>query len=109
MNLIPIASRMASVVLLAVLIVPAVLIAPLATADDIDNKFLAALDSQGIAYDAAASAITAGHAVCAEIDGGKTPTQVAQEIQTNTNLDGFHSGYFVGAAIGSYCPQHSSG
>ncbi len=103
MNLIPIASRMTSVVLLAVLI------APLATADDIDDKFLAALRSQGIAYDAAASAIAAGHAVCSEIDGGKTPTQVAQEIQTNTNLDGFHSGYFVGAAIGSYCPQHSSG
>jgi hypothetical protein len=81
--------------------------APIARADSIDDKFLAALRSQGITYQSAEAAIAAGHLVCTELDRGETPQQVAQDVMNISNLDPFHAGYFVGASIGAYCPNHA--
>lgn len=82
--------------------------APTARADPNDDKFLAALRSQGINYRSAATAISAGHSVCTALDHGEAPSQVAQDMMNSSNLDGFHAGYFVGASIGAYCPNYAS-
>jgi hypothetical protein len=82
--------------------------APIAGADPQDDRFLAALQSQGITYQSAPAAIAAGHSVCAELDHGETPNQVAQDVISNSDLDPYHAGYFVGVSIGAYCPYYSS-
>ncbi len=95
--------------LLVVLAAPALLAsAPVAHADVLDDAFLGALTAKGIHFGSPDKAIIAGHEVCDEIDNGKTPAQVASTVQANSGLDGYHAGYFVGAAIRAYCPAHSS-
>ena len=73
-----------------------------------DDDFLAALQSKGITYQSADGAIAAGHLVCSELDQGETPSQVAQDVINNSDLDAYHAGYFVGASVGAYCPYYSS-
>ena len=82
--------------------------APVAHADAVDDAFLAALTAKGIHFGSPDKAVIAGHEVCVELDNGKTPAQVASTVQANSDLDGYHAGYFVGAAIRAYCPVHSS-
>jgi hypothetical protein len=81
---------------------------PLAHADAADTTFTAALSSRGINFASPQSAIIAGHEVCDELDLGRTPVQVATDVTKNSNLDGYHAGYFVGLAVRTYCPQHVS-
>ena len=78
---------------------------PTARADPNDDKFLPALQSQGITYQSPEAAIAAGHLVCTKLEQGETETQVAQEVIDSTDLDPYHAGYFVGASVGAYCPQ----
>ncbi|OBG27121.1 DUF732 domain-containing protein [Mycobacterium sp. E3198] len=82
--------------------------APVAHADAVDDAFLGALTAKGIHFAAPDKAIIAGHEVCDELDNGKTPSQVASTVEANSGLDGYHAGYFVGAAIRAYCPVHAS-
>ena len=83
--------------------------APIAHADAAaDNTFTAALSSKGINFASPQSAIVAGHEVCDELDLGRTQVQVATDVTKNSNLDGYHAGYFVGLAVRTYCPQHAS-
>jgi Protein of unknown function (DUF732) len=79
-----------------------------AHADAVDDTFLRALSAKGIKFEAPAKALIAGHEVCDELDNGKSVAQVVSAVQGNTNLDGYHAGYFVGAAIRAYCPEHAS-
>jgi hypothetical protein len=89
----------ASVVLLAA--------APIAYADTTDQKFLAALEEQGIIDQASAGhAIEAAHYVCARLDTGETPIEVMQDVLASSSLPEFHTGFFVAQSIYSYCPRH---
>ena len=45
---------------------------------------------------------------CDELDLGRTVAQVATDVTKNSNLDGYHAGFFVGLAVRTYCPQHAS-
>lgn len=78
-----------------------------------DAKFLAALASQGITYASPEVMIAAGHVACTEVDHGETPRTVAHDVMhnndvlTNSNLNAFHAGFFVGASIAAYCPQYA--
>ncbi len=81
---------------------------PLAHADAADNTFTAALSSKGINFASPQAAIIAGHEVCDELDLGRTLVQVATDVTKNSNLDGYHAGYFVGLAVSTYCPKHAS-
>ncbi|WIM86866.1 DUF732 domain-containing protein [Candidatus Mycobacterium wuenschmannii] len=74
-------------------------------ADPLDDRFLAALQSRGINYKSAEAAIDAAHQVCTELGRGRTKDDVAQEVIDRSGLDPYHAGYFVGAAVGAYCPQ----
>jgi hypothetical protein len=95
----------ARLVLVAALGLPA---APIAQADATDDAFLGALTSKGIHFGSPEKAFIAGHEVCDELDNGKSPTQVASTVQSNSNMDGYHAGFLVGAAIRAYCPKYAS-
>jgi hypothetical protein len=82
--------------------------APIAHADLNDDKFLAALIGKGIHFGSPDKAIIAGHEVCDELGNGKQASQVASTVQSNSGMDGYHAGFFVGAAISAYCPQYAS-
>jgi hypothetical protein len=72
-----------------------------------DNHFLAMLKTEGITdHISPAHAIEAGHMVCTKLDGGMTPTQVANDVVNSSNMPAYHCGFFVGAAIKVYCPTH---
>lgn len=80
-----------------------------AHADDGDSKFLAAIQAQGITdHVTPAHAIMAGHMVCQELEDGKSPTDVANNVVVSTSMPAFHSGFFVGASIDAYCPEYKS-
>jgi Protein of unknown function (DUF732) len=81
---------------------------PTARADAIDNAFLNAVKTKGINFASTQAAIVAAHEVCDELDGGRQESDVASTLMTNSNLDGYHSGFFVGAAVAAYCPRHRS-
>jgi Protein of unknown function (DUF732) len=79
-----------------------------AHADSSDNKFLAAMKSEGITdHVSTEHAIEAAHSVCQKLDGGETPTQVANDVLNSSTMPAYHSGYFVGASIDAYCPQYA--
>ncbi len=71
------------------------------------SRFLHALTAKGITFGSGQAAITAAHEVCAELDQGKQASDVANEAMTQSNLDGYHAGYFVGASIAAMCPRHN--
>ena len=102
-------TRTLAVGLISVIPMLGTLGAPIAHADAAaDNTFTAALSSKGINFASPQSAIVAGHEVCDELDLGRTQVQVATNVTKNSNLDGYHAGYFVGLAVRTYCPQHAS-
>ncbi len=94
--------------LLLVAVVGPLAAAPIAHADATDDAFLAALTAKGIHFGSPEKALIAGHEVCDELGTGKTAVQVASAVQSNTNMDGYHAGFFVGASIRAYCPQYAS-
>jgi hypothetical protein len=83
--------------------------APTARADyAVDSSnFLGALTSKGITFASRQSAIAAGHEVCDELDQGKQASDVGNDVMTQTNLDGYHAGFFVGVSSAAFCPRHS--
>jgi hypothetical protein len=83
--------------------------APTAHADyAVDSSnFLGALTSKGITFASRQAAIAAGHEVCNELDQGKQASDVGNDVMTQTNLDGYHAGFFVGVSIAAFCPRHS--
>ena len=81
---------------------------PTAHADAVDNVFVTAVKAKGIDFPSAQAAIVAGHEVCDELDLGKQKSDVANEVMTNSNLDGYRAGFFVGASVAAYCPRYRS-
>jgi hypothetical protein len=79
-----------------------------AHADTNDDAFLALLRSEGITdHVSSAHAIEAAHTVCQKLDGGMTPTDVANDVLNSSSMPAYHSAYFVGASIKVYCPQYT--
>jgi hypothetical protein len=102
-------SPLVVVVLLIALLSPAGVAAPTARADAVDATFLNALHAKGINFASSQAAVIAGHEVCDELDLGRQPSDVANDVTKNSNLDGYHAGFFVGASIAAYCPRHAVG
>jgi hypothetical protein len=97
----------ARLVLLAALALLAATV-PIAHADATDDAFIAVLQAKGIHFGSPEKAVIAGHEVCDELSGGKAPVQIAATVQSNSDMDGYHAGFFVGASIRAYCPQFAS-
>ena len=83
--------------------------APAAHADyAVDSSnFLGVLSSRGITYTSRQAAIAAAHEVCSELDQGGQASDVANNVMTQSALDGYHAGFFVGVSIAAFCPRHS--
>jgi hypothetical protein len=101
-------ARIVAAGFLPVLVALGILTGANANADAADNTFTAALSAKGINFASPQSAIVAGHEVCDELDLGRTEQQVATDVTKNSNLDGYHAGFFVGLAVATYCPKHAS-
>ena len=41
--------------------------------------------------------------VCQKLDGGASPSDVANDVVNSSGMPAYHCGYFVGAAIKVYC------
>ena len=99
----PLAALVLPVALLGVVAVSA----PAAHADAVDDTFLGALKTKGINFASPQAAIIAGHEVCDELDLGRQSSDVANDVTKNSNLDGYHAGFFVGVSIAAFCPRHA--
>ncbi|OBG83369.1 hypothetical protein A9X05_02250 [Mycobacterium sp. E3298] len=84
----------------------AVFFAAPASADQIDDSFLAEIQRNGIVFTDRGAAIAAGHNMCAGLDKGKSPTSLVLNVVRATDLSAHEAGYLLGAAVASYCPQH---
>jgi Protein of unknown function (DUF732) len=82
-------------------------VTPTAHADAVDDTFLSALKAKGINFASSQAAIVAGHEVCDELDLGRQSSDVANDVTKNSNLDGYHAGFFVGVSIAAFCPRHA--
>lgn len=100
--------RLARLVEVAALLGLAAAVIPTARADAVDNAFVAAVHARGINFTSQQAAIIAGHEVCDELDLGKQKSDIASTVMANSRMDGYHAGYFVGAAIAAYCPRYRS-
>jgi Protein of unknown function (DUF732) len=105
----PLRSLLTGLVVAFALLSVVAVAAPTAHADyAVDSSnFLSALTSKGITFAARQAAIAAGHEVCEELDQGKQASDVGNDVMTQTNLDGYHAGFFVGVSIAAFCPRHS--
>jgi hypothetical protein len=102
---IPVRSLLAGLVVSVVLL--ATLGAPSAHADAVDGNFINALNSRGITFASPQAAIAAAHEVCDELDGGRSSSDVANDVMQQSSLDGYHAGFFVGVSIAAFCPRHA--
>jgi hypothetical protein len=103
----PVRSRAAGLVPVVALVSLVGVATPTAHADAVDNNFLAALKAKGINFATPQAAIVAGHEVCDELDLGRQSSDVANDVTKNSNLDGYHAGFFVGVSIAAFCPRHA--
>jgi uncharacterized protein DUF732 len=82
--------------------------APTALADAADGSdFVGAISAKGITFASRQAAILAGHDVCDELDQGRQASDVASDLMKESNVDGYHAGFFVGVSIAAFCPRHS--
>lgn len=77
-----------------------------ATADPIDDTFVAALAKNGISMSDRGAVISMAHSVCAGFDKGEPSTHVALGIARETPLSARQAGYFVGLSVAAYCPRY---
>jgi hypothetical protein len=77
-----------------------------ASADPTDDAFVAALAKEAIVFPDHSNAIATAHAVCAGLDKSNKSTILAMKLAKDTDLSLKQSGYFIGASIAAYCPQH---
>jgi Protein of unknown function (DUF732) len=102
----PVRSLAAALVLVSLFSLVGVAV-PTAHADAVDGNFLKALGSRGITFASPQAAIVAAHEVCDELDGGRASSDVANDVMQQSNLDGYHAGFFVGVSIAAFCPRHA--
>ncbi len=88
----------------------AVIAAPIANADATDDIFLQALGQQGISFSNLSdqTVVSAGHGVCQDWSNGATLIQTLSDVKGALKLSDTNTGFFVGAATQSYCPQYMS-
>ncbi|HTY32562.1 DUF732 domain-containing protein [Mycobacterium sp.] len=79
-----------------------------ASADSNDDAFIAALTREGIDVSDPDTLIARAHEVCDRLDRGQAGSLVVLEVRKQTNLSVRDAGYFVGASVAAYCPQHKS-
>jgi hypothetical protein len=84
----------------------ALLCAAPASADHMDDAFVAALAKDGIAMPDRDNTIAMAHSVCDGFDKGEASTALAMRVVRDTPLSPKQAGYFVGLSVAAYCPQY---
>jgi uncharacterized protein DUF732 len=79
-----------------------------AGASTADDTFITEMRGLGVTFTSPQEAIKEGHQVCRELAAGKTGTDVASEVLSQTNLTTKQAAYFVVDAAQVYCPQLST-
>jgi Protein of unknown function (DUF732) len=79
-----------------------------AGASTADDAFITEMRGLGISFSSPQEAIKEGHQVCRELAAGKTGTDVATEVLSQTDLTTKQAAYFVVDATQAYCPQFSA-
>ncbi len=77
-----------------------------ASADPIDDAFVAALVKDGIVIGDRDSEIAMGHTMCAGFDENAKSSVLAMKLRKDTNLSLKKSSFFVGLSVSAYCPQY---
>jgi hypothetical protein len=90
----------------ALLCAAAPLSAAPASAEPIDDAFVAALAKDGIVIGDRDSEIAMGHTMCAEFDENAKSSVLAMKLRKDTNLSLKQSSFFVGLSVSAYCPQY---
>ena len=78
-----------------------------AYAQDPDVVFVSVLDDEGIPYPSAEEAVLVANGVCGYLSEGNTLEDAVGEVMKETGLELEQSGFFVGAAAASYCPEYA--
>jgi len=78
-----------------------------AYAEETDDIFVSVLDGEGISYPSAEDAVLVANGVCAYMSEGNSLEDAVGEVMKETGLELEQSGFFVGAAAASYCPEHA--
>lgn len=79
-----------------------------AAASTDDTAFISQMESVGVTFSSPQAADREGHQVCQELASGKTGTDIAEEILSQTDLTSKQAAYFVVYATKDYCPQYAS-
>lgn len=77
-----------------------------ASADPVDDAFVAALAKDGIVSANRNTAIALAHTVCAGFDRNEKSSVLAMRLMKDTALTLKQSSYFIGLSVSAYCPQH---
>lgn len=72
-----------------------------------EDAFIAVLDEQGIAYPDRETAVGAAEEVCGLFDEGNSFVQVLEIVSSETGMDAYKSGFFMGASVAAYCPEYT--
>jgi hypothetical protein len=91
----------------AVMGLGAVATAGTAAASSADDAFIAQMKVLGVTFTSPQEAVREGRQVCTELAAGKTGTDVAMEVLSQTDLTSKQAAYFVVNASSAYCPQLS--
>ncbi len=86
----------------------ALLSAPLANADPVDDAFIGALTKNGIPVADRDSATATAQSICDAFDHHQRPSLMAMKLMKQSGLSLKQSSYFVGAAISAYCPEYAT-
>ncbi|CAM4226717.1 hypothetical protein MB901379_03625 [Mycobacterium basiliense] len=79
-----------------------------AAASTSDQDFISQMESIGVSFTTPEAGVQDGHQVCTELAAGKTGTEIANEILSQTNLTSKQAAYLVVYATKDYCPQYAS-
>jgi hypothetical protein len=86
--------------------VPLVAASAPASADPVDDAFLASLANYGIDVRDSDTAIAMAHRVCTGFDNNANASVLAMKVKHDTDLSMKESSYFVGLSVAAYCPQY---
>lgn len=73
-----------------------------------EEVYIATLDAEGIYYSSEENAIKAGRSACMMMDAGETWLATSSTFVT-AGYSHYQSGYIMGTATASFCPEHSVG
>ena len=87
----------------------AIATAGVARADDTDDRFVKALQQEGIGMRATRDQlIHLGHTICHDLDNGKSAIDEMHGLYSAADISEHDAGALVGASVGAYCPQYSN-